>query len=560
MGDSDDSNSKLSTPIDIVFSVHSIPSSVDPPMEQWSSLEIVVPEDNKKKILCDAGLYDPGSGIICAKYIAMSHSSIFRHPYYNYPALMDPGIKDALFNPKEHITFPPDGQASYLVTCKEMNQCPVKSFYRGLLKRKIDLKYYSINPNGFRAMAKALQYNITVEELNLTDNFLNDDACYHMGDMLLTNKTITEINLRGCRIGPEGVRRLFYNLPLNRTLTVIDLSHNQLGDDGMQHIAKAIIFGIPVKQLYLSYNNISGKGVMDLAESFETHNNFTHLDLSWNKLYTLGGHQFLTKLSESTCLEVLNLSWNSLSGPRMGLAISEVLLCPVLSELNLSNNQLQGEAITTIASNLMHSKKLDSLNLSHNPLSTHDAITVLHQVALKSTKLKNLIMENVYVNRAFLSLLAHTKQKKSKGNLVVTYGAVVGTFEAKGPDAREVVLNRVQYLTMSHRSKADIALIVLQLQKDNRIIMDVKDFTGALESSELFLNEDLITELCNIFPATPKKAKQKIININLLAEYIKRKWPDKKLPLTPPPEPEPEPIINEPPKKKKEKGKKKVKN
>ena len=57
------------------------------------------PEDGPKMKLFKEGLYSPGSGEICAKYIAMSDSSVFRHPYFDYPAIIDPGIEKALLLP-----------------------------------------------------------------------------------------------------------------------------------------------------------------------------------------------------------------------------------------------------------------------------------------------------------------------------------------------------------------------------------------------------------------------------------------------------------------------------
>lgn len=139
-------------------------------------------------------------------------------------------------------------------------------------------------------------------------------------------------------------------------------------------------------------------------------------------------------------------------------------------------------------------------------------------------------------------MLKHAKQNKSKENLVVTYGAIVREFKAQGPDAREVVLNRVEYVTKSKKRKADIALIALQLQKDNKEIMINKDLSRLFKAYQVLVDEDLVDELCLTFPGHPQKnLKVKSIHINLLVDYIKRKWPDRKLPPTPPPEPEVKP-------------------
>lgn len=45
------------------------------------------------------GLYDPGSGEVCTKYITFSDSDVLNHVYYAYPGLKDPGIIEALIEP-----------------------------------------------------------------------------------------------------------------------------------------------------------------------------------------------------------------------------------------------------------------------------------------------------------------------------------------------------------------------------------------------------------------------------------------------------------------------------
>lgn len=74
-------------------------SSEEPPIEEWSSLYLGTPPDSPKMVLYKQGLYDPGSGEICAKYIGLSDSEVFRHPYSSYPRIKDPGIETSLLDP-----------------------------------------------------------------------------------------------------------------------------------------------------------------------------------------------------------------------------------------------------------------------------------------------------------------------------------------------------------------------------------------------------------------------------------------------------------------------------
>ncbi|XP_053623591.1 leucine-rich repeat-containing protein 74B-like [Plodia interpunctella] len=548
---SDDSQAGEETETEVIHEVIEYVSSEDPPMDEWSSLDIVIPEENKKKLAFKKGLYSPGSGEICAQYIPMSASSILRHPYYSYPAVIDPGIERALLYPELPIIYPDDGQELYLAVCKQMNESPVRKFYKELLENKIDLKYYCVSPTGVRAMATALEANRTVTCLNLTGNFLNQDACFHLGEMLIKNTSLVELNLSGCRIGPPGVKRILAGLTSNRTLKILNLDKNELSDNGVQYIANAVFSGLAVQQLYLSYNKIGSKGAGALAEAFETFNKMSVIDISWNNLCSpVGVYNLLCKLSENKNLQVLNLSWNAMGGPRLALGIRTVTNAPNLNFLDLSNNRFSGGDITTLIADLNKAKKLNYLNLSYNPLTVDDALKVLTKAKSVAVKVQHLIMENVTVDTNFMQLLQQFKQMKSKKNVNVVYGLVNEIFHPKGPDIREILFNRVEYLRQKQKKNpGDFALVAMRKLKDGMEIMEVKEFSMALSEASVPMDTDLLEEIINAFPGP--KSKAKMINMSGLVDYLTRKWPDKKLPPTPPPEPEPEPVPSKKGKKKK---------
>ncbi|XP_075992871.1 uncharacterized protein LOC142987819 [Anticarsia gemmatalis] len=552
--DSDTELVKVEEVVEVVFEAE-VESSEDPPMDQWSSLFAIGTEEyNPKKILYEQGLYDPGTGDMCPEYIAMSASSVLRHPYYHYPAIKDPGIRDALLEPEEPVIYPDDGQEHYLALCDQMNECPVKIFYKGLVESVIDLKYYGVSSRGVRAMSLALRYNRFVTIINLTDNFLSVDACFHLGEMLGTNNTLVELNLTGCRIGPQGFQMLLANLHVNRRLSALGVGGNELGDSAMTHLGNAVFQGLGIKMINLSNNNITGKGLNPLTEAFETRNNFTHWNLAWNNLYSPGTYNFLIAILESTkFVKKMDLSWNSLAGLRVAQGIRGFLSAKGLKHINLSNNRLEGEAIKTILNGLAKALKLLSINFSYNPMSVQDAILVLTKVKPKNVKVLRVYMEGVNVSPEFMELLAELKQAKPK--MIITHGSVVGGFVAVGPDPRELVLNRMDFLCRkAKKSEFDMALFVLQLEKEKVGFMLMKDLMYALKIAGAPPSEDLLDEMVYVFRG-PGTGQARTINIPLLVDYVKRKYPDKKLPPTPPPEPEPEPVPEKGKGKGKDKGK-----
>lgn len=553
MSSSDNSCKDEAPVIQVVFTKDLDSSSEEPPREEWSSLIFEVPEGNIKRLKYAENLYDPGSGEICSKYIALSASSVLRHPYYNYPGVLDPGIKEALLHPIPKIIYADDGQELYLALCKQMGLCPIRSFYRQLLEETISLKYYGVNPAGFRSIALSMKLNRIVKVLDLTDNWIGDDGCFHLGEMLVDNITLTELNLSGCRIGPEGARRLFVNMPLNRSLRILNLSKNQLGDQGVEYFAMAVFKGADVVNVDLSFNSLTHKCIMSLAEVLETNNKFTCLNLSWNSILSPNAvFTLCQRLSENLNFEELNLSWNSLSGQRVGNAMKILLKNPNIRRLILTNNKLEGPAITAIGFNLSKAKKLETLDLSFNPLTPVDAMNLLLRFKDRAVKLQNLIMENVFVSLEFLEVREEYLKLKYRKNTVITYGGIKATFIPVGADPREVALSRADAIgRQSKKNPADIALIVLELYKIDRQPMEQKEFTRAVRSRGASLDDDLVLEILNLFPG-PRTEKIKTINMAALVDYIKRKWPDRKLPPTPPPTE----VVEVPTKGKKDKKKK----
>lgn len=538
-----------------VFEVEEVSSGEEPPMSEWSSLEIAKIVTNPKKTLYSQGLYSPGSGEICAEYVALSDSDVPGHVYYNYPAVLDPGIKEALLDPEKPIIHDDNGQTLYLAACKEMNQCPVRIFHRNLVNSEINLSYYCVDPRGVRAMAMALSNNRFVRKLILTDNFLSDDACYHLGQMLNSNTTLEELNLTGCRIGLSGLKKFGDTLYRNHTLKILNLSRNMLGDEGGQHLAKIIMYGMPVKILNLRKNDLGRAAAFALAEAFEFKDRITHLDLSANMLFNLATCKLLNVMSNSIMLSVVNLSWNSLEGERIATSLKRLMSLETLTILDISNNRFEGPSIPIIISQLPLAKGLVTLDLSYNPMSAADACVALEIMLKRKVKLQNLLMTEVWVNKQFLQLLERVKRMKCRKNFTITFGGVYHNWTIEGPDRREVILRRADFLCLNNkRNKIDVGLFFMALFKESQKPFNTKDLYERCEAEAVPLGEDLINELSAIFPG-PNSAKAKFINMAALVEYIHRMWPEKKLPPTPPPAPEtesePEPEAPLPPKERK---------
>ncbi|KAI8434695.1 hypothetical protein MSG28_003226 [Choristoneura fumiferana] len=533
--------------------------SVEVPMSEWSSLDENAPTENKKKLLFLQGLYKPSSEELCAKYIAQSDSEVFRHHYYNYPPVADPGIRQALNAPEQPIIYPDDGEKLYLAVCKEMNLCPVGLFYKQLSNDEINLSYYGVNPMGVRAMAMALQYNKSVKRFTLTDNFLNDDAAYHLGQMLVTNTTLQELDLSGCRIRASGMLRLGSGMIVNTTLKMLNVSRNELGEEGGQFFADHIVKGCIIPRVNLSRNKLGRQAVLALWESLSYRNKMTYWNLSGNMLNVPGANKMLEELATSTVLQELDLSWNGLQGTRIAEAI-QTLMANVgpLKVLDLSNNRFCNDDIPPLIDSLIKCKKLTTLNLSFNPLTPQDSQYVIEGMLRPRVKVQNLLMDGIWVSKKFIRTLETVKSKTFRKNFKIIYGGVLENYTIQWPDPRPLLLNRIDFVMMRNRkkNKIDIGAFFLQLRKEiPEPAMPLSRLIDEFSIREVDLSDDLINELGVTFAHRP--GKPPIVSLQAIEDYVRRMWPDRKAPPTPPPEPEPEPPPPPPePETKGKKGKK----
>ncbi|XP_028026476.1 leucine-rich repeat-containing protein 74B-like [Bombyx mandarina] len=523
-------------------------SSEEPPIEEWSSLYLGTPPDSPKMVLYKQGLYDPGSGEICAKYIGLSDSEVFRHPYSSYPRIKDPGIETSLLDPEPQILLNLNGQDLYLDLCEKMGLIPVRGFHKALVEDVINLQYYGVNPVGVRAMCLSLTNNKYVKRLDLSYNQLSEDACYHLGELLGDNFNLKELVLTGCRIGTEGIRRLVVRLSA-RTMKELDLSKNEFGETGFKYLADQIANGAVIKRLNLSNNDLGEGSAEELAAALERNNTIKCLDLSWNQLFR-GSTAFIIELCRSRVLKELNLAWNGLF---VGRPISYLLTVPTLTTLDLSNNKLIPRAIKAIAIRLRLAKKLHTLNLSHNPVTPADAFLLLSKLRLKTVGIKVLLLDGVGVSKEFVDERKEILQLDYRTDTSVTYGHVIRNYTLSKPDLRAIVLKRIDFLTSraSKKNQLDIGLYFLrELKTREAPHMMPRELNRAMRQAGFVMDEGLLDEIGNAFPGPRLETGGKTINLQNVADYIKRIWPEKKLPPTPP-EPEPEP------KRKKKKKRKK---
>ena len=160
----------------------------------------------------------------------------------------------------------------------------------------LDLSYNSdIGTRGIMELAKALPYNYTLKQLNLshihtpsnTATTKNNGATLssELALALNQNESLREFTFNGNSIGDVGASYLFQMLSShdNTTLERIQLACNDIGDGGAHALANALLENETLVSVDLTGNCIGGVGARDILKVLEVNDTLVEVLLEGNE-------------------------------------------------------------------------------------------------------------------------------------------------------------------------------------------------------------------------------------------------------------------------------------
>ena len=131
----------------------------------------------------------------------------------------------------------------------------------------------------------------------------------------LIDKKCKGLYLTGNKISNQSLSLLSDALYNNITLTELDLSDNHISDTGVKILMDVLSTNKSIlKKLHLGSNNISDQGIEYLSNMLKTNHSLTHLMLNRNYITDRGVNVLANVLAlHNMSLEALSLSSNSLT-------------------------------------------------------------------------------------------------------------------------------------------------------------------------------------------------------------------------------------------------------
>ena len=174
-----------------------------------------------------------------------------------------------------------------------------------------------ISDIGAKALAKVLNCNTILEELNLSGNQIGSVGTEALAQAIESKTSLKKLVLCDNDVGYVGAKALAEVLNCNTILEELDLSDNEIGNVGTEALAQAIVSNMSLKKLFLSSNNVGDPGTVGLAQALHPNNGLEELYLNDNKISDQGVQALAEVLYSNFTLKHLVLThypWVSWSG------------------------------------------------------------------------------------------------------------------------------------------------------------------------------------------------------------------------------------------------------
>ncbi|XP_057182578.1 NACHT, LRR and PYD domains-containing protein 3-like [Triplophysa rosa] len=197
---------------------------------------------------------------------------------------------------------------------KKSDECLIRLLAVVKSSKQALLNDCNLTDKSCSALAKVLSSENSLEELNMSNNHLQDSGvkllCAGLKNMTCELK---KLSVSECSIGEEGYKSLCSAVRSNPESHLIDLDlrGNDPGETGVKLIYQLTQDQTcSLKTVSLSNSSITAGGCIDLMSAFTSNpSHLTHLDLSKNKLEDSGMKKISDLLSHSQCrLHKLNVS------------------------------------------------------------------------------------------------------------------------------------------------------------------------------------------------------------------------------------------------------------
>ena len=353
--------------------------------------------------------------------------------------------------------FPRDMCAISLARTLQVNQTLVQ----------INLTSVLTSAEGVQQLVDALMVNSTLRYLILVDNMLEDDSAGILAEYLKANKALVCLNLmangitdRGAiclaeslrhnttleilvlagnlSFGNRGVLSLCETLKINNTLGMVDLSRTSIDDVGIESLLKAVRDRTTLTRLNLSeMKMITKKSIRSIAEFLRVDSSLMSLGFEGNKVSVGGARLIAESLKVNKTLKVLSLSRNNIRAPGAHFLSEALKVNKTLMFFNLPQNALRARGAQLLSDGLGVNSALTLLNLSMNGIGPEGTQSIAEALKINKGLATLNLSSNGIEDSGAKSLCQALKENKTLINLSIAANGIQSSGARAFAEARE---------------------------------------------------------------------------------------------------------------------------
>jgi Ran GTPase-activating protein (RanGAP) involved in mRNA processing and transport len=266
--------------------------------------------------------------------------------------------------------------------------------------QSLDMSYLTVSSSlhsfqgAAETLAQALEKNHSLLYLDISNNYLGDQAGARIFQALAMNRALQGLSMSSNQLGKHAACALADTLAVNDTVQDLDLSHNNFCNLAGEMIANALASNAGVQSLNLSYNSLGHHAARAMWQALKRNSTIQTLNLAINRMgEDIPQHQAATYFNHFDEHDnTFSINTDSAS------AVIYDAFCAngTLLGLNLSSNGLSEYAICAIAQGLVMNSCLTSLELSYNCVQETAAAMIGHALTCNNT-LQNINLSYTYL-------------------------------------------------------------------------------------------------------------------------------------------------------------------
>ena len=356
---------------------------------------------------------------------------VYRSPKISNHVRLASGAKSRVLNAERTFQMEKEEEENNINVGGVSN--PFEFFRRHSCDKEVDLNGWIIDPKAACEIGSQLVSCSTIVRLFLANSQLEDEGGNAVAKGLEENFSVRELDLSGNILGQNAISSIGDMLNKNQTLEKLNLSRNNLTDPDVESLLASLCRETALKELDLSQNILCDQFAKQMSVVLEKNFALEKLLINSNQLEVTGLQALMPGLRKTKTLSALNISWNYLRDQGAEILGELIAGNRSLVEISACGNLFTPQAASFIAKGVADNSKLKILRIGQNLIRSTGAFEFvnafiseggLSESGMPTTALEILDINGTIVDEKFKELIETELSERFPSVKVINFSLV----------------------------------------------------------------------------------------------------------------------------------------